>query len=193
MSNNNTNPSDSGEAELKFINKAPEDNEWSAHIRLLNEYTSPGRYLRTIIQYARSGPFYPADMHTDLIEQYIVARNAGTTPSDAELKGIVDGLYCFGLLDARPDYYRPNGTELKRHEALALLVAREANLKANWESITPKPTDELCYDCGQKMFWYDQAYRCIYCGFHNQYALKQETEKLTMPQRLEGEHNGSNK
>lgn len=54
---------------MECTNQAPEDEEWTAHIKLLNEYTDPDRYLRQIIQYARSGPFYPADMHVDLIKQ----------------------------------------------------------------------------------------------------------------------------
>lgn len=54
-----------------FINTATDDKEWSAHIRLLNKWTEPDRYLRQIIQYARSGAFYPADMHVDLIKQII--------------------------------------------------------------------------------------------------------------------------
>jgi hypothetical protein len=62
--------SKSGEPEeFTFANQAPEDKEWSAHIRLLNEWCTPERWLRVIIQYARSGPFYPADMHAHLIEQ----------------------------------------------------------------------------------------------------------------------------
>lgn len=36
----------------------------------------------------------------------------------------------------------------------------------------PEKTDEPCYDCGRLMFWYDDAYRCIYDGFHNSYSLK---------------------
>lgn len=54
-----------------FNNVEPEDKEWSAHVKILNEWQNPERMLRDIIQYARSGPFYPADMHVDLIEQYI--------------------------------------------------------------------------------------------------------------------------
>jgi hypothetical protein len=56
---------------LKFDNRAPDDKEWSAHIELLNEWTEQTNILRGIIQYARSGPFYPADMHVDLIKQII--------------------------------------------------------------------------------------------------------------------------
>lgn len=55
---------------VNFINKGlEEDAEWTAHINILNDWPNPDRYLRDIIQYARSGPFYPADMHVDLIEQ----------------------------------------------------------------------------------------------------------------------------
>lgn len=57
------------ELRVVFENTAPNDEEWSAHINILNKYTSPDRYLREIIQYARSGEFYPADMHVDLIRQ----------------------------------------------------------------------------------------------------------------------------
>lgn len=56
--------------DFKFINRAPEDTEWSAYIHLLNEWTSPESKLRHIIQYARGGRFFPADMHVDLIEQW---------------------------------------------------------------------------------------------------------------------------
>ena len=56
---------------IQFVNIAPEDKEWTAHIELLNEWTEPDRYLREIIQYARSGKFYPADMHVNLIKQLI--------------------------------------------------------------------------------------------------------------------------
>ena len=61
------------ELRVIFTNEAPEDKEWSAHIHLLNEWTTTDRYLREIVQYARSGPFYPADMHVSLIEQLITA------------------------------------------------------------------------------------------------------------------------
>lgn len=54
-----------------FNNTAPEDKEWTAHINLLNNWTEPDRYLRHIIQYARLGKHYPADMHVDLIKQVI--------------------------------------------------------------------------------------------------------------------------
>lgn len=58
---------------FQFINNGDvEDKEWAAHIRLLNDYPADMQ-LRNIIQYARSGPFYPADMHVDLIEQFIQA------------------------------------------------------------------------------------------------------------------------
>lgn len=60
--------------EVTFTNQAPEDKEWTAHIKLLNDWTEPDRYLRSIIQYARSGPHYPADMHVDLIEQVMAAK-----------------------------------------------------------------------------------------------------------------------
>lgn len=63
-----------GERAIVFINREPKDKEWSAHVNLLNKYTTPDRYLRHIIQYARSGPHYPADMHVDLIEQLIATR-----------------------------------------------------------------------------------------------------------------------
>lgn len=62
--------------EIRFTNQAPEDKEWTAHIHSLNNWTEPDRYLRQIIQYARSGPHYPADMHVNLIEQVMIARDA---------------------------------------------------------------------------------------------------------------------
>lgn len=61
---------------MTFKNSAPEEPEWSSHIRLLNEWQNPERLLRDIVQYARSGPFYPADMHVDLIEQVFANRTA---------------------------------------------------------------------------------------------------------------------
>lgn len=57
-----------------FTNVAPENKEWSAHVHLLNEWTTPDRYLRSIIQAARSGQHFPADMHVNLIEQVIAHR-----------------------------------------------------------------------------------------------------------------------
>jgi hypothetical protein len=64
-------PPEQSSKKIVFTNSAPEDKEWTAHINLLNEYTTPDRYLRDIIQYARGGKFYPADMHVDLIKQFI--------------------------------------------------------------------------------------------------------------------------
>lgn len=58
---------------VQFENKAPENNEWSAHIRLLNEWTAPELQLRHIVGYIRSGAHFPKDMHVDLIEQYVEA------------------------------------------------------------------------------------------------------------------------
>lgn len=60
--------------QMVFTNVAPESKEWSAHVKLLNEWTTPDRYLRSIIQAARSGQHFPADMHVDLIEQVIAHR-----------------------------------------------------------------------------------------------------------------------
>lgn len=60
-------------ATIAFTNEAPDDKEWTAHINILNEWQNPERVLRDIIQYARSGPFYPADMHVKLIEQWHTA------------------------------------------------------------------------------------------------------------------------
>ncbi|MGJ5804326.1 hypothetical protein ACSCB1_35250 [Streptomyces europaeiscabiei] len=65
-----THPVDGELREVAFTNEAPDDKEWSAHIKMLNEWQNPKRTLRDIIQYARSGPFYPADMHVKLIEQW---------------------------------------------------------------------------------------------------------------------------
>lgn len=62
--------------EVTFNNVAPEDKEWTAYVKLLNEWTTPDRYLRSIIQYARSGKHFPADMHVDLIGQVIKEREA---------------------------------------------------------------------------------------------------------------------
>lgn len=62
---------------VQFNNVAPEDTEWTAHIEMLNNYTEPDRYLRHIIQYARSGPFYPTNMHVDLIRQIMANRKEG--------------------------------------------------------------------------------------------------------------------
>lgn len=64
------NPTPASQDEVQFVNNAPDDKEWSAHIRVLNKWQNPERLLRDIIQYARSGPFYPADKHVDLIEQW---------------------------------------------------------------------------------------------------------------------------
>jgi len=72
MSSNNT------IGKTQFNNIAPEDKEWSAHIDLLNNYTTNDMKLRHIIQYARSGPHFPADMHVDLIEQLIAKERLET-------------------------------------------------------------------------------------------------------------------
>jgi len=60
---------------LLIINRCPEDSEWTAHIKLLNEYTDPDYCLGAIIRYARSGNFYPTNMHVDLIQQILTASN----------------------------------------------------------------------------------------------------------------------
>ena len=77
---------DGEQLKVTFTNEAPEDKEWSAHIDILNEWQNPERTLRDIIQYARSGPFYPADMHVRLIEQWHVAHLQAAV-REAELKG----------------------------------------------------------------------------------------------------------
>ena len=71
---------------FKFVNKEPKDPEWSAHIKGLNEYCERDNIVRQIIQYARSGPFYPADMHVDLIDQLLVNHKV-----EAYKKGYLDG------------------------------------------------------------------------------------------------------
>lgn len=73
----NSQPDDRQELRVTFENKAPDDAEWTAHIKLLNEWTAPDRYLREIVQYARSGKFYPADMHVDLILQRFKSTGQG--------------------------------------------------------------------------------------------------------------------
>lgn len=67
-----------------FTNLFPEDKEWTAHVKLLNEWTEPDRYLRQIIQYARSGKFYPTNMHVELIEQAYKALYAPKPDEDVE-------------------------------------------------------------------------------------------------------------
>lgn len=61
---------------MKFINDYPDDVEWSDFIALLNEWSPEDRQLRHIVQFVRSGQFYPADMYVDLIRQYIDAAPA---------------------------------------------------------------------------------------------------------------------
>jgi hypothetical protein len=39
------------------------------------------------------------------------------------LRDILDGLYCRGLIDANPDNYKANGTELTLEEAYAAVLA----------------------------------------------------------------------
>lgn len=70
---------------VTFTNEAPEDKEWTAHIKLLNEYCTPERFLREIVQYARSGPFYPADMHVSLIRQATQPSRPVPTPVDGDI------------------------------------------------------------------------------------------------------------
>lgn len=73
MSDSQPTPDKLTELRVVFTNENPDDDEWSAHIRMLNQWTEPDRYLREIIQYARSGPHYPADMHVALIGQVMAA------------------------------------------------------------------------------------------------------------------------
>lgn len=80
----------STEQAIKFKNVAPESEEWSAHIDILNNWTTPDRYLRDIIQYARSGAFFPADMHVDLIRQVIEAE----TDAKAQKTAIEELMWC---------------------------------------------------------------------------------------------------
>jgi hypothetical protein len=54
-----------------FTNIAPEDEEWSAHVRILNHWDTPEVLLRHIVGYIQAGPHYPKHMHQDLIEQYM--------------------------------------------------------------------------------------------------------------------------
>lgn len=62
---------DTGEVKtIEFINKYPDDKEWSAHINILNKWTPADMLLRHIVGYVRSGPHYPKHFHQDLIEQY---------------------------------------------------------------------------------------------------------------------------
>lgn len=56
-----------------FVNEAPEDKNWTAHINILNNYTDKSVLLRMIIAAIQSGPHYPKHMHQDLIEQYFEA------------------------------------------------------------------------------------------------------------------------
>ncbi|BAS17580.1 hypothetical protein AHiyo8_58830 [Arthrobacter sp. Hiyo8] len=80
--------------EFTFTNSAPDDKEWTAGIELLNKWTTPDRYLRHIIQYARSGKHYPTDMHVDLIEQIINQRLKASekTMADIEYKSAINDL-----------------------------------------------------------------------------------------------------
>lgn len=55
-----------------------EAKEWEAHVELLFGHWKPdsntvNQQLRQIIQYAQSGPFYPADMHVQLIKEVMAA------------------------------------------------------------------------------------------------------------------------
>jgi hypothetical protein len=60
---------------IEFVNKAPTDKEWTAHIHILNEFTPADYQLRHIVGYIQAGPHYPKDMHQDLIEQYFARPN----------------------------------------------------------------------------------------------------------------------
>lgn len=54
------------------MTKYGDDKEWEAHVDLLfGDWGSPDLTLtlRHIVQYARSGPFFPADMHVELIKR----------------------------------------------------------------------------------------------------------------------------
>lgn len=108
-------PKRDGELRATFTNPAPEDEEWTAHIKILNEWTDPDRYLREIIQYARSGPFYPADMHVDLIRQ-VIEQECSARERAAEQRGRLHILERIedtdgGLFALDPHYGKPDDGE----------------------------------------------------------------------------------
>jgi hypothetical protein len=109
-------------SKVVFTNEAPEDKEWTAHINILNEWTNPSRYLREIIQYARSGPFYPADMHVNLIRQVMATPSPSReTPSPVEINS---SPVPSGPLQAVGDFAKPqdSGDESPRLAKLRELV-----------------------------------------------------------------------
>lgn len=77
------------QGKVVFVNREPDDKEWSAHVDVLNDWTTPDRYLRDIIQYARSGPSYPADMHVDLIKQ-VMSQHTETAVLQGKIQFIND-------------------------------------------------------------------------------------------------------
>ena len=54
-----------------FKNNYPEDEEWTAYINNMNEWTPPELQLRYMIGYIQSGPHYPKHVHQELIDQFI--------------------------------------------------------------------------------------------------------------------------
>lgn len=107
------------EPSVQFVNHALEDKEWSAHIHLLNTWTTPDRLLRAIIQYARSGPFYPAAMHVDLIQQWHTS-TINQACLEAQRK-LVAGAY----IDQDEIYFKFSGGFAAQDEFLRQLKSKE--------------------------------------------------------------------
>lgn len=63
------------ELPFQFKNNYPDDEEWTAVIELLNEWTPADTQLRHIVQFIRSAEFRPAHFYVELLEQYITASN----------------------------------------------------------------------------------------------------------------------
>lgn len=105
-----------------FINREPSNKEWSSHVQLLNKYTNPDQRLRHIIQYARSGPHHPADMHADLIEQIINSHIDQTKLDMAQAyydMGRNDPFWMGNplpksVLKVLPNYYRESTADVSR-------------------------------------------------------------------------------
>lgn len=81
------------QAVVVFKNMAPDDEEWTAHVNLLSNYTPADTQLRHIIGYIQAGPHYPKHMHQDLIEQFYAARETRQKEKwEKEKAGTIDTL-----------------------------------------------------------------------------------------------------
>lgn len=115
--------------------ESKEDREWEAHLELLKEYTPQDldTQLRMIVQYARSGPFYPAGMHVQLIKSLI---------TKLRIQDRIDEL---NLLD-QIDFSEPEPDELESMDLETYIQFRTAELKSRLEQSLKEAGNETRMD-----------------------------------------------